>query len=243
VSIWLGTDPEIERGPDWSAFSFCFNNPIAYLDPNGKYPIITITKVIVGSADQRVINTTDVVKVALYKVIVTDSEDAIFSMTFNVTRDAWVDIDENGVANNVGFEPKNGKKNRFIAKEMPNGYPKGNGTEALKLYQSGSETVHAEPNQAAVDANSRDKIDVAQGIMLHVGGNYEKNGKNSVAASLGCFGVCNKNNSSSNQSNNYTNNIMDKIKEQAAKSRTNPGRIEVIIEKRTGNEYPARLNY
>jgi hypothetical protein len=29
----------------------------------------------------------------------------------------------------------------------------------------------------------RDKADVAKGIMLHVGGNYEKNGENRVTAS------------------------------------------------------------
>ena len=79
--------------------------------------------------------------------------------------------------------------------------------------------------------------------MIHVGGNYEKGGKNSIAASLGCFGVCNTKNSSTNQSNSYTNKVMNAIQSQAAKSTTNPGKIEVIIQKRTTNEYQDNKKY
>jgi len=214
-------------------------------DPDGAldYPIITITKQKAGTADQRVIGQSSIIQADLYKAVVTDTEDANFRMEFTVTRDAWEDVDGDGVARNTGFEPKDGKINHYTAKEMPNGYPNGNGTEALKLTQYGSEEVHAAPNQTAVDIGSRDKLSTAKGIMLHVGGNYEKGGKNSTAASLGCFGVCNPKNSATNQSNNYTNKVMNTIQAQAAKSTTNPGKIEVIIQKRTGNEYPDNKNY
>ena len=127
---------------------------------------------------------------------------------------------------------------------MKNGYPAGNGTDALKLTQKGSEVIHAEPNQTSVDMGYRKfGKGAAAGVMIHVGGNYENNGKNKVAASEGCFGVCNPGNSSSNQSNTYSNRVMDAIQSQAAKSKTNPGKIEVIIQKRTGNEFPDNKKY
>jgi len=231
--------------PDKTPYHFVRNNPQNRIDPDGALdsPIITITKQKAGTAYQLVLGQSNVIKAELYKAVVTDTEDANFRMEFTVTRDAWEDVDGDGVARNTGFEPKDGKKNHYTAKEMPNGYPNGNGTEALKLTQYGSEEVHAAPNQTAADIGSRDKLSTAKGIMQHVGGNYEKGGKNSTAASLGCFGVCNPNNSATNQSNNYTNTVMNKIQNQAAKSTKNPGKIEVGIQKRTGNEYPDNKNY
>jgi len=163
---------------------------------------------------------------------------------FAITRDAWVDPDGSGVARNVAFEPKDGNVNHYTGVDMKNGYPAGNGTDALKLTQKGSEVIHAEPNQTSVDMGYRKfGKGAAAGVMIHVGGNYENNGKNKVAASEGCFGVCNPGNSSSNQSNTYSNRVMDAIQSQAAKSKTNPGKIEVIIQKRTGNEFPDNKKY
>ncbi len=121
---------------------------------------------------------------------------------------------------------------------MPNGYPQGNGTEALKLTQYDSEVVHAEPNQKSLNMGYRYKDDIASGVMIHVGGNYDKNGNIRIAASEGCFGILNLGNSGSNPSNNYSNNILNTIQNQANKNQTNPGHIRVIIEKREGNEYP-----
>ena len=214
------------------------------IDPDGNlaYPVITLTKQKTGqTADQRVIGYSGnaTTKVDLYRAVVTDTEDANFRMEFSVTRDAW-SVTEQGsnVANNVAFEPKDGNINHFTGKVMADGYPQGNGTEALKLTQRGSEVVHAEANQNSVKIGYRDKADVASGVMIHVGGNYDKGGKNRIAASEGCFGICNPGNSSTKQSNSYSNNVLNLIQNQADMSKTRPGHIEVIIQKRTGNEYP-----
>ena len=84
-------------------------------------------------------------------------------------------------------------------------------------------------NQAA---GSRTKKDVASGVMMHVGGQYKhKDDTNSLAALEGCFGICNVGNSKSNTSNSVSNIVLGRIINQAKKSKTNPGKIEVIIDK------------
>ena len=44
ASLWYGVDPLTEKYPDISSYSYCHNNPILLVDPDGAYPIITITK-------------------------------------------------------------------------------------------------------------------------------------------------------------------------------------------------------
>jgi RHS repeat-associated protein len=38
VSIWLSVDPLAEKFPNWSPYSFCFNNPLRFTDPTGMAP-------------------------------------------------------------------------------------------------------------------------------------------------------------------------------------------------------------
>jgi len=91
---WSSVDPLAHKMPAWSPYSFCFNNPILFVDPDGAYPIVTITKQKTGTTLQRVIgytgsNKTQYTRVNLYKVTVTDTEDKNFKMSFSVTRDAF----------------------------------------------------------------------------------------------------------------------------------------------------------
>ena len=245
VQRFLSVDPLAHKMPAWSPYSFCFNNPILFVDPDGAYPIVTITKQKTGATLQRVIgytgsNKTQYTRVNLYKVTVTDTEDKNFKMSFSVTRDAFAvrsgdASNGNMTMTNVAFEPKDGNVNHFTGKPME--YPAGDGTKALKLTQYGSEVVHAEPNDASVELGYRTKSDVAAGVMIHVGGVYEHaDGSTSCAASEGCFGVTDGTSSSTNPSNDYSNKVLNSIIDQSNKSTTNKGKIEVIIQKRSSSE-------
>ncbi|ATL49590.1 hypothetical protein COR50_21765 [Chitinophaga caeni] len=177
IGRWHAVDPLAEEFSLQSPYVFTDNNPFNKIDPDGRaaYPIVTITKQKTGqTAEQRVLGYSGgaTTQVDLYKVVVTDTEDANFRMEFSVTRDAWTVEQGNSTASNVAFEPKDGNVNNFTGKVMNGGYPKGNGTEALKLTQKGSEVVHAEPNQTSVNMGCRNKDDVAAGVMIHVGGNF-----------------------------------------------------------------------
>ncbi|MCW3161375.1 RHS repeat domain-containing protein [Chryseobacterium oryctis] len=39
LSIWYGVDPLTEKMPSWSPYNYTFDNPVKYVDPDGKAPI------------------------------------------------------------------------------------------------------------------------------------------------------------------------------------------------------------
>ena len=44
LSVWLSVDPMSDKYPSFSPYTYCYNNPILVMDPNGKYGVISIKK-------------------------------------------------------------------------------------------------------------------------------------------------------------------------------------------------------
>lgn len=55
VSRWMSPDPLSDEFPSWSPYNFVYNNPIIYIDPDGRAafsPIYGIDGAFLGTDDQ-----------------------------------------------------------------------------------------------------------------------------------------------------------------------------------------------
>jgi len=44
VGRWMSVDPKAQLMPAWSPYSFCFNQPLVFVDPDGQYPVYILTR-------------------------------------------------------------------------------------------------------------------------------------------------------------------------------------------------------
>lgn len=180
----------------------------------------------------------------LYKAVITDTEDKNFRQEFMVTRDAWAVMPENRndggkslQLTNISFYPQG--NNEYDAK-VHGSYPHGNDTAALRLSKNGSEKLKS---QSIKNLKGKD-VDSSSNVLIHVGAIYANDEEGVIRAggSESCFGIVNENNSKTNPSDNQTNKIINTIKGQANKSKTNPGKIKVIINNRQDVQRNKEIN-
>lgn len=60
--MWLSIDPLAEEFPEWSPYSFCFNNPLSFVDPDGMAPEDIILR---GKNNSSLTIKTDIVNISL----------------------------------------------------------------------------------------------------------------------------------------------------------------------------------
>jgi RHS repeat-associated protein len=50
IGRWFVQDPLQEKFYSWSSYNYCYNNPLKFMDPNGKFPIVIAIPWVVGLA-------------------------------------------------------------------------------------------------------------------------------------------------------------------------------------------------
>jgi hypothetical protein len=248
--MWMSPDPLSEEYPSWNPYNYCKQNPIIYIDPDGRDPIITITNQVVGSTNIKLIGADNrggygnyvTIKVPLYRTIITDDEDSSFRMETMVTRDSWkVNKIKGNVASlsNLAFEPSDAGHNEYDGVyNAP--YPHGNDTSGYALTQGGR-TLESEPRRNA----NGNMINIATDVMLHVGATYKNENDDTyglktrirAGGSLACFGIVNKGNSASNTSDSETKRVIGGVRNQSDKdSWFGHSNVKIIIQKRENVE-------
>lgn len=215
TSVWVSTDPlggynpiiekehyfdgehngGIYNSGNTSPYIYTYQNPVRFIDPNGKQVDITITNKIVGNTQIRLISSENfedapkTITVNLYRMTVTDKATGKIS-NYAVTRDGPVAVgtdndwfsDNETYVENTAFEPKNSTAKY---KGVALAYPEGSGLEAIALRNmDGSKNLETDAKRNGENAG------YATGVMIHVGGEFQtSDGNTRITGSLGCFGI------------------------------------------------------
>ncbi|CAM1371691.1 hypothetical protein TPENAI_61189 [Tenacibaculum litopenaei] len=247
IGKWFNIDPLAEKYSGVSPYVYSSNNPVLFVDPDGEDVHISIGNKPVGTTSIRLIGASGEapreVQIDIYEMTVTDDVTGTTS-TYYVTRDAPLlnqsnPVNEaNGVleffgldddtfnVTNTAFEPANGDgEYKAVALQDPSGTD----LEALALRnEDGSSELDVEPNESP--ERKKGKKDKATGVMIHVGGSYQKNdGKTYVVGSFGCFGLCDKDSGNKGAKNFIKDIVNRRNKNKKAKKGTG---INVTVKKR-----------
>ena len=228
-------------------------NPIRLVDPDGRAPedvIIRITRQAVGTTQIRLIGSENVngsprtIEVPVYLMTVTDDVTGTTS-NYHVTRDgpvingsdpvnnvgsfwAFFGYEDTYNVNNTAFEPATNEGNY---KGVPLAYPEGTGLEAFNLRNpNGSDDLATDPARGSQSAD---------GVMIHVGGNYTNNGARRTTGSLGCFGLCGKDEGNAGAKNFINDVVSRKEKNRKAGAGTN---VNITVEQRQNVDWQWEVN-
>jgi RHS repeat-associated protein len=200
VGRWFAPDPLDFKSPDHSTYSFSFNNPIIFVDPDGEHPIIVITSEQTGWTIARVYGkgTYTSMAVKTYKLIVYDVNDKGERKKlseFNVTRDGFYDL---------GIDPKTGNSKLVNRASEPKSeitvpakptidYGETQGAYALDAFEVAplpKEFDYFTDGSEIPEDVKRENQEEAKSVMIHIGGYYtSKGGKYKVGGTYGCYGI------------------------------------------------------
>ena len=208
LGIWSSIDPKTHKLPSFSPYVFCLNKPIILMDPDGKYPIITITNEVTGYTYMHVYGKTSATMIQpTYKLILSDvkihkdgTKTTTELATYNVTRDGWYNLGpKNGVDGELKFENRafEPQKDGITYTAVLFDYKDAGNTPALALRQNGSSKLDATPltSHTYTDGTplkadvDRKEEGVASGVMIHIGGWYDNLVTVKLAGAYGCMGV------------------------------------------------------
>jgi len=197
ICRWQAVDLKAGKLPDQSPYSFSYNAPIIYKDPDGKYPIIVITGEVTGYTISRVYgygSQVSAIVVPTYRAIIYDvANDGTKTVMgyYNVTRDGWTSFGSNNSTThlvNLSTEP--------IGNETTVKANKYNSSTSGKTVQLNNFSAARKPENDTYDDGTpidseirRSDPDVARNVQIHAGGFYENNGVPRIAGTYGCFGV------------------------------------------------------
>ncbi len=231
-------------------------------------PVLEITNKIIGYTCQHIygrLNDLDYesIVVPVYRMNLRESLKGKILKEYGVTRDSWYSrgitksflwLDDIELSNRC-FEPR--EKDINLYSTVPLEYPPNSGLNAFALRQKNTEKLNAEIHTKKINTHvdnskidgARKDLDIAKGVMIHIGGYYYHKGKNinKLAGSYGCFGFIpnhqmgtiskmeewRKNRTYSNKET--SNEEYEKFIDEVIKVR-GKGKLRVLIHKRENNE-------
>ena len=170
---WDRIDPLCEKYYSTSPYAYCLNNPVILVDPDGEDVHLSISNVpcdskgpikvlVPGGGASRM-----GIYVPLYTLTVTD-DDSDKITNYYVTRDAPYSEDNGNTFTNYAFEPIDATG---VYDGVIDNYPIGTDLKAIRLTNNGDRRIEADGNRPFPSGGEHGW---ATGIMIHVGGYYDK---------------------------------------------------------------------
>jgi hypothetical protein len=121
--VWLSVDPLAEKAPDWTPYRFCFNNPVRYTDPDGRWEWDKVGNLTAQKGDN---------SYSLAKFLGTNQKNALTMLN----RSGYT-VDKKGVLN-LKAGQQIAKDNLWVGTKSSSGIVVNNTKEATSHYMNGN---------------------------------------------------------------------------------------------------------